>query len=96
METNIDRPSRLEQCYVLSPNEGAPQRSFCTQGEVRQAARLIPKDARQYARIMLVGYPVSKRYNVARRNGVPDADQVLRKWRLTSRAALVEIPVDQD
>jgi len=90
------RSERVEQCYVLSPNEQATQRSFCTLGEVRTHARLIPKDGRIYARVMLVAYPVAKRHNVARRNGAAPPDQILRMWRLSQRGKLIEIPVEQE
>lgn len=88
--------ARMEQCYVLSPNEGACETSYCTLGEVKRSARLIPTSSRQYARVLLVAYPVNKSANVARRNGKALPDKVLRKWRLSSRAALIEMRVDQE
>lgn len=91
-----DAGARLEQCYVLSKAEGAAEESFCTKDEVKSAVRLIPKTARDDARVTLVAYPVAKRHNVARRNGKPPQDQVLRKWRISIRGRLVEMAVTED
>lgn len=82
--------------YLVSPAEGAPE-SFATDLRgVRQRVRVIPKDYRHEARVMLVDVPTNKAAVVALLNGQEPPRTLLRKWRLSVRGRLIEIDVKEE
>lgn len=78
-------------CYEISPNENVPSRYAADLAEVRQQARLMAAGSRQFARITLVDVPSDKAAVLELLNGRKPAKKVLRRWRLSSRGALIEM-----
>jgi hypothetical protein len=90
------RHELLMNAYEISPNSGATPTYAGDLAAVRAKVRLIPKASRDYARITLVSVPADKAAVLQLLNGKEPVKQPLRKWRLSVRGRLVEIPLGEE
>lgn len=77
--------------YEVTRFEGAQPGWSRTLTEAHKDAKLIPKDMRAEARIVLKDYPINHHTVTGLFNGVVPEGTPVRQWRLNARGALREL-----
>ena len=79
-----------------APNENAPSKYRKTLAGVREVIRTLPPDLRVHALVILFDAPVNQDVFSGFSNGDQPQKTPLRKWRLSDRARLIQMSLDED
>ena len=82
--------------YEVSTFEGAESKYARTRGQVREKLRTVGKDQRYNVRVILRKVPHDIEAVVNLYNGIRAEGEVLKRFRVTLRGALVQLAAGED